>query len=1148
MKIEHRRLHRLLVLSFALLVVATSSVTSHVHAAPSIHHELNVTMEPERSTIAVEDLITLPDEWIGNGSFEFMLHAALSIESSSATIEPLQKVPGNENNQGLAPFKRYRVNMAAGTSGASSIKLTYSGHINHPISADGEQYARGFNETPGLISNQGIFLANTTLWYPLIEGTLVNFSLDISLPAGWTAVSQGARQRNVMESGRQLVRWVEKAPQDDIYVVANRFTEYSQNMGTVQAMVFLHRPDSALAQKYLDVTAQYIAMYSKLLGPYPYAKFALVENFWDTGYGMPSFTLLGPRVIRFPFILHSSYPHEILHNWWGNGVFVDYKQGNWAEGLTTYLADHLVTEQRGTGAAYRRGILQKYSDFVNEGRDFALTEFRSRHSSATEAVGYGKTLMLFHMLRQQLGDRNFVQALRRLYRQYKFSVATFGDVEHIFNSVATSNPATASGPITKSDLAQFFQQWVKQAGAPSLRIKSADATQTVDGYHLSAVIEQTQKQAPYTLTVPLVIHLQGQKKTVQQTLTMTDKKALLELNLATRPWLLEVDPEFDLFRRLDSREIPSALSQGFGAEQVLVVLPSRADKPLLQAYQRMAEMWRNTQPGQWRIVLDSDIKSLPADRTIWLLGWNNSFAPRMKQALTKQRVELSANYAQLNNKTYPRDNHSFLFTARHPDSSDSTLLWLATNDSAALPGLTRKLPHYRKYSYLVFEGSAPTNIEKGQWAVLNSPMSIVITQHDGASIQGERGEKVHRQPLAELPPVFSENAMMQDIQVLAGDEMQGRGLGTVQLDRAADYIAESFKAAGLEPGGDNGSYFQTWSDDVGAPLGKINMRNVIALLPGTNPALNDQSVIISAHYDHLGLGWPDVHKGDEGQIHHGADDNASGVAVMLELARRVAKKWRPQRTIVFAAFSAEEAGLLGSAHYIKAMQRYPAVKAMAVVNLDTVGRLGDRPVTIFGAGSATEWVHIFRGAGFVTGIKTNSISTDFGFSDQKSFYNIGVPGIQLFGSVHGDFHRPADSIDKIDRAGLVKIAAILKEATEYLANREEPLTVTLPNHAPQTEKGRHKKSTKGRRVSIGTIPDFTYSGSGVRITGTIAGSPARKAGLKEGDILTGLDSNTLQDLSHYARLLRALKPGDRVVMHYSRGEVNDEVTLTVAER
>src|SRR5919201_253633 len=162
-------------------------------------------------------------------------------------------------------------------------------------------------------------------------------------------------------------------------------------------MVFLRTPDATLARKYLDATAQYLALYNALLGPYPYAKFALVENSWESGYGMPSFTLLGSKVLRLPFIVSSSYPHEILHNWWGNGVFVDARQGNWAEGLTAYLADYLIQEQRGSATSYRRATLQKYTDYVATHSDMPLTAFRVRHNAASAAIGYGKALMVFHM-------------------------------------------------------------------------------------------------------------------------------------------------------------------------------------------------------------------------------------------------------------------------------------------------------------------------------------------------------------------------------------------------------------------------------------------------------------------------------------------------------------------------------------------------------------------------------------------------------------------------------------------------------------------------------------------------------------------------------------------------------------------------------
>ena len=167
-----------------------------------------------------------------------------------------------------------------------------------------------------------------------------------------------------------------------------------------------------IANKYIQTAKYYIDLYSKILGPYPYSKFALVENSQQTGYGMPSFTLMGSRIIRFPFILHSSYPHEILHNWWGNGVFADPKEGNWSEGLTAYLADHFLLELKGKGSQYRFQEMMKYLSYVNDSNEFPIKDFTFRDSMASQAIGYGKLLMVFHMLRIELAESQFLNGLR----------------------------------------------------------------------------------------------------------------------------------------------------------------------------------------------------------------------------------------------------------------------------------------------------------------------------------------------------------------------------------------------------------------------------------------------------------------------------------------------------------------------------------------------------------------------------------------------------------------------------------------------------------------------------------------------------------------------------------------------------------------
>ena len=170
------------------------------------------------------------------------------------------------------------------------------------------------------------------------------------------------------------------------------------------------------------------------------------------------------------------------------------------------------------------------------------------------------------------------------------------------------------------------------------------------------------------------------------------------------------------------------------------------------------------------------------------------------------------------------------------------------------------------------------------------------------------------------------------------------------------------------------------------------MKNVIGIIPGKNPALQGQSVVIGAHYDHLGLGWPDAREGQKGKVHPGADDNASGVAVLIELARVLAKAPQPDRTIVFVAFSGEEAGKRGSQHYVANEKNYPADKCIGMVNLDTVGRLGKGKLLVLGAGSAKEWVPIFRGAGFVTGVEHRDGVARAGFERPEELSGKGRAG------------------------------------------------------------------------------------------------------------------------------------------------------------
>ena len=1106
-----------------------------------IHHEIDAKLNPSVSFLEVIDEITIPEKWVSS-ELKFKLHNALTVSTLTEGIN-IELINEDVNakdvgmdreeseSSNILLLNEYKIIFPKGHTGDLNLQLNYSGKIESPIEQSAENYARGFNESPGIISDIGIYLAGSTYWVPYFSDELFKFNLTATTPAGWKTVSQGKRTKDEDINDQHVDRWESPEPMEEVFFIAAKFTEYDYTVGAVTAMAFLRTPDEGLANKYLQTTAQYLEMYRQLVGLYPYSKFALIENFWETGYGMPSFTLLGETVIRLPFILHSSYPHELLHNWWGNSVYVDFETGNWCEGLTAYMADHLIKEQRGQGIDYRRSTLQKFTNYVNEGNDFPLTDFRSRYNEPSEAIGYGKCLMMWNMLRQDLGDEIFVSGFQNFNRTNKFRIASFDDIR------------IAMEEKSDEDLSKFFTQWVTRTGAPQLQMKNVTVNKSGEGYTIEFTIAQVQKEDAFFLNVPVFIYTESEF--VKEIVKMDSREQSYSVNISNEPVRIDIDPEFDLFRRLHYNEIPPALSTAYGSDKVLIILPSGEDKAAIESYETLANKWLEEKPDKFEIIYDNEIESIPSDKAIWVFGWNNEYKILIQSGMSDYNVQLNDNSVDVDKKTLAKENNSFIVSVRNPNNPEEVVVWLTIGNKDAVPGLIRKLPHYGKYSYLVFEGDEPANIEKGQWSVVNSPLSKLLVTDEEIVLP----KIPNREPLAKLQPVFSAEKMLEHVKFLASDDLKGRGLGTEELDKAAQYIGDQFKAAGLQPAGDDGTFFQIWTQNVGKEGKLFSFKNVIGIIPGTNEKLAGQSVVLSAHYDHLGLGWPDVRKGNTGKNHYGADDNASGVAVMIELAKLMGKTDKPKRTIVFAAFSGEEAGLVGSRYYVKNYIEFPADKVIANLNLDTVGRLFGKKLLVLNGSSAKEWKFIFMGTDYVTGIPTSMVQQQLDASDQVAFIEAGVPAVQLFSGPEEDYHKPTDTFDKIDGDGMVKVAAVTKEVIQYLAEREEPLAFTGETGGEKSQADKKDKTQKKeRRVSTGTIPDFEFTGEGVKIGAVMPDSPAEKSGLLKGDVIVKFDDKPVKNLKDYSNLLKEHQPGDVVTIEYVREGQHKTTNLTLAER
>ena len=1107
-------------------------------ADPVVHQRLQVRIDPTTHEIAVTAEVRVP---AGTAApFEFELSGALRIATAEPAIAVVARdaragfVGNNAAGSGAPRVSRYRLSSLPADG---RLRLSYAGPMRNALSAQKEEYARGFRETAGWVGTEGVYLAGSSYWHPQVDRGLYTFDLEVTAPAGWHVISQGSGTSRG-EDG--TARWRSDAPMDEIYLTGGPLQVWRDQAGRVETLVYLRTADPPLASRYLEATRQYLDMYSRLVGPYPYDKFALVENFWETGYGMPSFTLLGSSVIRFPWILTSSYPHEILHNWWGNGVFVDYARGNWSEGLTAYLADHLIQEQRGQGAEHRRATLQKYLSYVGDHEDFPLADFRGRESAATEAVGYGKMLMLSHMLRLRLGDEAFRGFLARFYREHRGKRASFADLQ------------AAADAEARQPLAPFFEAWVARPGAPALALGRVTVRQDGTGFVVDGTLEQRQTEQPFPLDVPVVVQTEG--GLTRATVSMTGRTQPYSVRTETRPLLAVADPQFDVFRRLDPREVPSSIGQIFGAPEVTVILPSAAAPDRLAAYRELAGAWQSDS-HKLTLRLDTEATALPTDRPVWVFGLDNALAATLLGALPGTTMEAGA--LTLGGQRVPRDGHAVVLTARHPANDALAVGLIDVGPRPAFGAVARKLPHYGRYSYLAFEGDEATNTVKGEWAPLGSPLRVDLRPAGQQSQPLPPLAMPARKPLAELPAAFSQDALTKHVTWLAAPEREGRGLGTPGLEAAGKYVADQFTAIGLEPGGDNRGWFQRFTIQKGPAGTPVETANIVGLLRGAKAEWKDQSVLVTAHYDHLGRGWPDAHQGDAGSVHPGADDNASGVAVLIELARTLAAGERPDRTVVFVAFSGEEAGLRGSAWYAEHPGDFPVAKVMGVVNIDTVGRLGSTGrVSVLGAGSATEWPHIFRGASFVTGVESVSVSGNAEASDQRTFLERGIPAVQIFTGPHTDYHRPGDTADKVDGAGLVKVATLVREAVVYLGGRAEPLTVTITG-APKTPAGAAggpptaqgaAGAAPARRVTFGTVPDFAFEGPGLKLSGVTPGSPAEKAGLLAGDVITRVADRPIASLRDFSEVLKTLGPGQSVPVVFTRGGQEQTVAVRVAER
>ncbi len=523
-------------------------------------------------------------------------------------------------------------------------------------------------------------------WYPRFEGEdAFTYELTVDVPEAQRAVASGRRGDETIAGGRRAVTFFGEGPIDDLALFAGPYVVRERTHRGRTLRTWFHPEIAELADDYLTSTAQYLDLYDGWIGSYPYSSFDIVSSPWGVGLGFPNLTYMGVRVLRLPFIRDTSLGHEVLHSWWGNGVRVDPDGGNWAEGLTTFMADYTYAERRGADAA-REERLRWLREFavLPAAEDRPIASFRGKAHTASQVTGYHKTALVFAMLRDEIGADAFAGGVRAFWKAHALGVAGWDDLEAAF--------AGAAG----RPLRTFFAQWIQRAGAPSLALRDARAGDR------TATFTLTQAAPPYALRVPVAVGTDAGP--VDRTLAVSTEATALAVDTTAAPRTLDVDPDLRVFRRLAPAEVPPILREvTFDSTAAIVLVADDADT--LQAARDVAARLAERDPP----ATAADAKAIP-DRKALVVGNDTAIAALLVRAGLSVPADVAGR------------GTARAWAVRRP--SGAALAVVSGVDAAALRTIAPVLPHYGAQSWIVFHGRRAA--ARGLWLPTRGPLHVEL--------------------------------------------------------------------------------------------------------------------------------------------------------------------------------------------------------------------------------------------------------------------------------------------------------------------------------------------------------------------------------------------------------------------------------------
>jgi len=538
---------KLIAITLRLLVVLFAAGPRLAWCVPEL--DLDVSLDPTAGTISVNAAITTDapvlNFYLANN---FVVQ---SVELDGATIPTNRSI--------LEGSQQFQIDFPDAQQ-TRTVTVRYHGKL-HALDTS-LTHEETLQALPAMSSAQGAYLPGDAGWYPITDSAFT-YRLTIAVPQGQVAVAPGKPSDETTTDGIRKATFTMNWPVDQLDVMAGPWSVRERQIKVADAPVrirtYFGAAEASLADSYLDATEAFIQRYAARIGPYPYTVFSVVSSPIPTGFGMPTLTYLGSQVLGYPFIRDISLGHEILHSWWGTGVRVDPIRGNWAEGLTTFMADYAFREEESPLAAMRmrHGWLRDYAALPPD-MEQPLSSFRARYHTASATIGYGKSAMMFFALRKRIGKEAFSTGIRTFWEKYQHASASFDNLREAFEQ--------ASG----QSLTGFFDQWLDRTGAPRLSVSRA--RMSTDGKS-EVKLEISQDANPYDLSVPLRLFVDDNAVDTRVHLTAaTQELAIPVEKLASA---LQIDPQFEVWRQLAASEAPPILRDLIAAKSVQVVVPGK---------------------------------------------------------------------------------------------------------------------------------------------------------------------------------------------------------------------------------------------------------------------------------------------------------------------------------------------------------------------------------------------------------------------------------------------------------------------------------------------------------------------------------------------------------------------------------------------